>query len=157
VHGANRLGGNGVANSTVFGGIAGDTMGEWIRHEKAFAAPDQDAIAASIADHEKPFAGRGRGLEQVRDGLYNTMWNKVGILRNASDLGTAQGDLDALSDELAAIGVADQNRAYNLTWHDWMTVALTSAKISPKHATSSRLPLRRYALSTERWCSAGRP
>ena len=27
VHGANRLGGNGVANSTVFGGIAGDVMG----------------------------------------------------------------------------------------------------------------------------------
>ena len=26
VHGANRLGGNGVANSTVFGGIAGETM-----------------------------------------------------------------------------------------------------------------------------------
>ena len=26
VHGANRLGGNGVANSTVFGGIAGDAM-----------------------------------------------------------------------------------------------------------------------------------
>ena len=25
-HGANRLGGNGVANSTVFGGVAGDTM-----------------------------------------------------------------------------------------------------------------------------------
>ena len=28
VHGANRLGGNGVAESTVFGGIAGDVMGE---------------------------------------------------------------------------------------------------------------------------------
>ena len=26
VHGANRLGGNGVANSTVFGGLAGDAM-----------------------------------------------------------------------------------------------------------------------------------
>ena len=26
-HGANRLGGNGVANSTVYGGIAGSTMG----------------------------------------------------------------------------------------------------------------------------------
>jgi succinate dehydrogenase/fumarate reductase flavoprotein subunit len=26
VHGANRLGGNGVANSTVFGAIAGDAM-----------------------------------------------------------------------------------------------------------------------------------
>ncbi|HYM46992.1 MAG TPA: FAD-binding protein, partial [Burkholderiaceae bacterium] len=31
VHGANRLGGNGVANSTVFGGIAGDAMAEWLR------------------------------------------------------------------------------------------------------------------------------
>ena len=27
MHGANRLGGNGVANSTVFGGIAGETHG----------------------------------------------------------------------------------------------------------------------------------
>ena len=33
VHGANRLGGNGVANSTVFGGIAGETMAAWLeRH-----------------------------------------------------------------------------------------------------------------------------
>src|SRR5437899_10027505 len=31
VHGANRLGGNGVANSTVFGGIAGDAMGQATR------------------------------------------------------------------------------------------------------------------------------
>jgi fumarate reductase flavoprotein subunit len=31
VHGANRLGGNGVANSTVFGGIAGDRMAHWVR------------------------------------------------------------------------------------------------------------------------------
>ncbi|MDD2874868.1 MAG: FAD-binding protein, partial [Azoarcus sp.] len=31
VHGANRLGGNGVANSTVFGGIAGDSMARWVK------------------------------------------------------------------------------------------------------------------------------
>src|SRR5438128_3800204 len=30
IHGANRLGGNGVADSTVFGGIAGDTMADWV-------------------------------------------------------------------------------------------------------------------------------
>src|SRR6202007_1538897 len=29
VHGANRLGGNGVAESTVFGGIAGDVVGSF--------------------------------------------------------------------------------------------------------------------------------
>ena len=31
VHGANRLGGNGVANSTVFGGLAGDSMAGTLR------------------------------------------------------------------------------------------------------------------------------
>src|SRR6187397_1843724 len=30
VHGANRLGGNGVAESTVFGGIAGDVMADFV-------------------------------------------------------------------------------------------------------------------------------
>jgi len=41
VHGANRLGGNGVANSTVFGGIAGET---W-----AFCARDPGCAARSAA------------------------------------------------------------------------------------------------------------
>jgi fumarate reductase flavoprotein subunit len=122
VHGANRLGGNGVANSTVFGGIAGDTMANFIRGARHAAAPDRDAIARSIADHEQPFTNAGRGLEKVRDSLYEIMWNKVGILRNAKDLESAQGDLDGLSDQLAGIGVGDQNRAYNLTWHDWMNL-----------------------------------
>ena len=40
VHGANRLGGNGVANSTVFGGIAGDSMAKWIPGHGEFRAPD---------------------------------------------------------------------------------------------------------------------
>ena len=41
VHGANRLGGNGVANSTVFGGIAGDVMPGWVKANGEFRAPDQ--------------------------------------------------------------------------------------------------------------------
>ncbi len=122
VHGANRLGGNGVANSTVFGGIAGDTMGEYVRKEARAADPDRDAISASIAAHEQPFHNTGRGLEQVRDFLYETMWNKVGILRQAQDLQSAQGELNGLADQLSGIGVGDQNRAYNLTWHDWMNL-----------------------------------
>ncbi len=40
VHGANRLGGNGVANSTVFGGIAGDVMAARVRRGSALPEPD---------------------------------------------------------------------------------------------------------------------
>src|SRR6185312_6999840 len=49
MHGANRLGGNGVANSTVFGGIAGDVMPGWIANNPHHRAPDEDAIAFEAA------------------------------------------------------------------------------------------------------------
>src|SRR5919109_4561261 len=41
VHGANRLGGNGVANSTVFGAVAGDSMAKWLRSHGALHEPDR--------------------------------------------------------------------------------------------------------------------
>src|SRR5688572_1783404 len=47
VHGANRLGGNGVANSTVFGAVAGDSMAAFVQKE-AFRDPDRAAIGAAI-------------------------------------------------------------------------------------------------------------
>ncbi len=47
MHGANRLGGNGVANSTVFGGIAGDVMPRWIAVQKpGHRDPDVTVIDA---------------------------------------------------------------------------------------------------------------
>ena len=83
VHGANRLGGNGVANSTVFGGLAGDSMAATLRAYKPLADPDKAAIEAA---HERAYAplGRRRGdLESVRRRLYQVMWDDVGILRTA--------------------------------------------------------------------------
>src|SRR3954451_21855706 len=47
VHGANRLGGNGVANSTVFGAIAGDTMASWVAREGAWLEPDAAKLEAA--------------------------------------------------------------------------------------------------------------
>src|SRR6202140_741909 len=45
MHGANRLGGNGVANSTVFGGISGDVMPRWIAAARpGHRAPDPQAL-----------------------------------------------------------------------------------------------------------------
>src|SRR5204862_6017608 len=54
VHGANRLGGNGVANSTVFGAVAGDAMAEWVRNE-ALRDPDAPSIQKALSFCERPF------------------------------------------------------------------------------------------------------
>src|SRR5690606_31071238 len=77
VHGANRLGGNGVANSTVFGGIAGDTMGRWAPGQD-WAEPDQRAVQAAMARTLAPLARRGGDLHALREQLSNVMWDDAG-------------------------------------------------------------------------------
>jgi fumarate reductase flavoprotein subunit len=122
VHGANRLGGNGVANSTVFGAVAGDVMARQAR-ERDFAAPDEGALEAAVAACEAPFTrSASAGLEEVRESLYDTMWEKVGIIRDSRGLEEARGTLAALETALDGYGLPDHNRAFNLGWHDWMNL-----------------------------------
>jgi fumarate reductase flavoprotein subunit len=128
VHGANRLGGNGVANSTVFGGVAGETMAAWVKKE-GLRDPDQAAIVAAVARCEPKTAGPGGtaaaphgALEPLRERLYDLMWQRVGIIRDAAGLNTALSELDAIADELERTGIADANRAFNLTWQDWLNL-----------------------------------
>jgi fumarate reductase flavoprotein subunit len=122
VHGANRLGGNGVANSTVYGGIAGDVMGPWVEREGTLADPDEASIekaaTAALAPFDKPMGD----INSIRERLYDVMWDEIGIIRNADSLASGQAVLAELKAELDATGVADDTRAFNLTWHDWMNL-----------------------------------
>ncbi len=122
VHGANRLGGNGVANSTVFGGIAGDSVPRWIAKSGAYSEPDPAAIEAAVAQCRAPLGKPPGDLDAVREKLYDLMWDDVGIDRDAKGLKRAEGALDQLEAELDGMGVAEANLAYNLSWHDWMNL-----------------------------------
>jgi fumarate reductase flavoprotein subunit len=126
VHGANRLGGNGVANSTVFGGIAGETIAQWLARDGALHAPDESTIEAALARAERPFrSGNEVDLEAIRDRLHQTMWNDAGIVRNAESLARAAAGLHAIGGELEtyALPGSGRDRAFNLTWHDWLNLA----------------------------------
>ena len=121
VHGANRLGGNGVANSTVFGGIAGEQMAAFVAHE-SLRDPDNDALEHAAAQCLRPFNASGGSLNDLRLKLQDLMWDKVGILRDEKNLTQAISELDSLSDELEHTGIADAGRVFNLTWHDWLNL-----------------------------------
>jgi len=139
VHGANRLGGNGVANSTVFGGIAGDAIAAWLRNRPALAEPDARAIAAAVAAHEAPFAQPPGDLEALRLRLHACMWDDVGILRTATGLTRALATLRDLDAALDATGVADGDHAFNLTWHDWLNLkSLVAVSTAITHAALAR-------------------
>ena len=118
VHGANRLGGNGVANSTVFGGIAGDVMGARTARAGALPEPDRATVDAACERAFGPLGRKPVELPAMREQLYNVMWNDVGILRDAKGLARGQTALDALARDIADCGVADNSRRYNLTWMD---------------------------------------
>lgn len=121
VHGANRLGGNGVANSTVFGGIAGDEMAKWVVNQP-LAECNMAEVVASIKAHEAPLERAPGDIEQIRDALADVMWDDVGISRTNESLQRARTKLDELDRLLNQMGVGDLQRAYNLTWQDWMNL-----------------------------------
>ncbi|QPC42922.1 FAD-binding protein [Kaustia mangrovi] len=122
VHGANRLGGNGVANSTVFGGIAGDSMAAFIAAGAPLRDPDETAIDAGIARAERPFALKAGDLFDLRERLSHTMWDDVGVMRTAEGIARGQARLADHAGELLRTGLADGERAFNLTWHDWLNL-----------------------------------
>jgi len=122
VHGANRLGGNGVANSTVFGGIAGDVIPGWVRHNGNFHEPDEATVENAVACATAPLSRRPGDLNAIRERLYDVMWDDVGIVRDAASLVRAEGALDELEVRLDAAGVDASNLAFNMTWHDWLNL-----------------------------------
>jgi len=123
VHGANRLGGNGVANSTVFGGIAGDSMVAWLKTGVEFRDPDRYAIEEAEARCRFPLDRPAGDIFGVQNALRDVMWEDVGIMRTRERLESVFGKLDDLESELNQIGIGgSQQLAYNLAWHDWMNL-----------------------------------
>lgn len=123
VHGANRLGGNGVANSTVFGGIAGDTMAAWLNSGAEFLEPDSTVIEQAEARCRTPLNKPPGDLFAVQSALRDLMWEDVGIIRSQERLSGVHSRLDELEMELDSIGIGGAEKlSYNVTWHEWLNV-----------------------------------
>ncbi len=122
MHGANRLGGNGVANSTVFGGIAGEVMAHWVGKNSGHRVPDQNVLDAELARAQHPFSHKPGDLNALREKLLDTMWDEVGVVRDRAGIARGIAAVDVIEKELLATGVACDDRRFNLTWHDWLNL-----------------------------------
>jgi len=138
VHGANRLGGNGVANSTVFGAIAGDAMAAWVGGAD-FRDPLPGAVDAARARAARPVGRAAGDIESIREALYAVMWDDVGILRDERGLSRGHDRLLELRESLEKCGVSGGDLRYNLTWHDWLNMeSLISVSLAICRAAQAR-------------------
>ena len=120
VHGANRLGGNGIADSTVFGGIAGDSMAEDAagRDRMAF---DAARVLEIIEKVEAPLGREGLDLYNLRDTMRLSNWEKLGIIREEKGLKEGLQVLGELKEKMAKVAVPT-GRSYNILWNDWLNM-----------------------------------
>jgi len=139
VHGANRLGGNGVAESTVFGGIAGDVMAAFVAG-RPMSRVSEAALEAAAARCAAPL-GRGGGAEvyAIQRELRDVMWERAGLVRDAEGLGVAAATLERLTERLGVVGVPGHG-PLNTAWQDWLNLdsQLTAARLIVASALARR-------------------
>ena len=157
VHGSNRLGGNGVADSTVFGGIAGNVMAEWV-----VGRPLPAVTTARAEETARRLAGAlggadGSRLYALLARLREVMWERVGLIREGRGLESALGAIEEIEAEAAAVAVPG-GPEYNLAWQDWLNLqsmavaALLIARSSLERTESRGSHFRRdFPESDPRW------
>jgi fumarate reductase flavoprotein subunit len=115
VHGANRLGGNGICDSCVFGRQAGKAMAKYLRHGNRLLPEPRRGQAEEVVELLSAPLGRPSGPSpfELRRALQELNWNKVGVGRQEPDLAQAVSEIEALGAEAQQLRVTG-GAAYNL-------------------------------------------
>jgi succinate dehydrogenase / fumarate reductase flavoprotein subunit/fumarate reductase flavoprotein subunit len=118
VHGGNRLGGNGICESCVYGRQAGKSLARFLANGNRRAPEAAPGMAAEIAQRlRQPFERtNGEGPVGLRHELRELNWDKVGVVRNGPDLEQALGTFAAMRTAVESIRVAGP-RTYNMAWN----------------------------------------
>ena len=115
VHGANRLGGNSLAEILVFGRIAGEHAGEFAASETALPL-DEGALEQKRLANRVLAGLDGTVQRALIDDLQQTMWQGAGVIRDADGLEQALARLAGLrrQTDAAPSGTPDLAAALDL-------------------------------------------
>src|SRR6266566_3220437 len=110
VHGANRLGGNSLAEGQVFGRRAGMHAAEYVKGSRSPEITRQ-AVDAEV-DRVEAFLRRNTGqlAAEVLSKIKTVMWNNVGITRDADSLLTAKREIKQLQHEAQFLLAEDKSQ-----------------------------------------------
>jgi succinate dehydrogenase / fumarate reductase flavoprotein subunit len=115
VHGANRLGGNSLLETVVFGRLTADKIIEDISNiPKPDSRPVQSAmqkIDARINQILKK--DNGKHLFSLRDDMAQTMFDKFGIFRDSKTMKEGLLEIKNMQNEISHVSIDNKDRAVN--------------------------------------------
>ncbi|WP_407454949.1 fumarate reductase (CoM/CoB) subunit TfrA [Methanobrevibacter sp.] len=110
VHGANRLGGNALADTQVFGKIAGVSASEAAKTTEL--KTDEEQVNKEASRIEGLIKKGTIKPQEFKNKIKNLMWEKVAIVREEKTLNEALGQLQEMQKDLENLDVSDKNQ-YN--------------------------------------------
>jgi succinate dehydrogenase / fumarate reductase flavoprotein subunit len=118
VHGANRLGGNSLLETLVFGKQAGIAAAEQALRAPLPVMAEADLESAADPVYRMEARGDGPGPAELREELQRTMDEKVGIYRDANGMRDAADRLLSIKVRAESLRIRDHSRAFNLNVTD---------------------------------------
>ncbi len=113
VHGANRLGGNSLLETIVFGRRAGTRAARYVQQIPA-QLPSNAALDRETSRLRQLLANKGTERAwQIRDELGRTMSQNLGIFRTQQSMTTVQDQLRTLQVRSARVWVQDKGQVFN--------------------------------------------
>jgi len=122
VHGANRLGGNGICESCVYGRLAGKSIAAYLsKPENRKVAESRPGMAKeAVARLSAPYTRKGgKSPFENRREIQETNWINVGVVRKQSGLEQALRDLAILRKDVDGTTVVGRD-AYNMEFNVWL-------------------------------------
>ncbi|VVB89780.1 Fumarate reductase (CoM/CoB) subunit A [uncultured archaeon] len=115
VHGANRLGGNSLLETIVFGKIAGENA---VKYSKTSEFEVPDSLERSVLEESARISGllnktEGEPFFNIRDSLKAIMDEKVGIFRDEQKLTTALENIRELQMRYKNVFVRNKGSVFN--------------------------------------------
>ena len=117
VHGANRLGGNGICDSCVYGRQAGKAIARYLAGSERRIHPTRSGQVEEIVAQLRGPLMRTQGTNpfELRKELRELNWNKVGVARKEPDLSEALDGIESLAEAAANMKVVGGS-VYNMMY-----------------------------------------